>query len=72
MLYKQVGNGRGNNPCVSINCIRFVGYNLSLLGAPLCLYGGQSKGKIFRNNTKNNDFYLTHSFLNLNASSSGS
>lgn len=34
-----------HNPYVSINCIRFLGYNLSPLWAPLCLYKGKVNEK---------------------------
>lgn len=39
------GDKKKHNPYVSTNCIRFLGYNLSPSGAPLCLYGGKVNEK---------------------------
>ena len=44
MLYKK-GKKKKYNPYVSINCLRFLGYNLSPFGAPLCLYVGKVSEK---------------------------
>lgn len=39
------GGKKKHNPYVSANCIRFLGYNLSPHGAPLCLYGDKISKK---------------------------